>query len=260
MMRAAKNIVYSLIDVLTLQRGIPRRINGHTVHFPARWSKYFEDDYEKENIAFLTKECRAGMRVIDVGAHIGLVSVTCGKIVSPGGTVYAFEPTPGTFRILEKVISINGLKGTVIPVNKAVSKDAGTLDFYVDEQNEGSNANSLVSVNHRERKAMKIDVVSLDYFVKEQKLDRLDIIKIDAEGIELDVLQGAMQCIARFRPKIILAVHPSLIRNHGQSVEQLYSAIEKLGSYDLSYQEKPLGKEEFCRQPDFFDVHLVPRH
>lgn len=255
-MTALKNIIYTLLDIFTFQKGLACRVNGFKVYFPARWFRYFENDYEKENIQFLKTTIQPGNIIIDIGAHLGLMSAICAQLTGNKGSIYAFEPTPLTFEILKKVIRMNGAQNIIQPVNKAVSNFTGELDFFVDD-NDGSNANSLVSRNDKNRNARKTKVVTLDDFIREKELKKLDLVKIDAEGSELDVLRGAVNSIRSFRPKIILAMHPNLIKNNGQNAGDIYDLIREL-NYEIYFREVLISKSEFSKKEDLFDVHLIP--
>jgi FkbM family methyltransferase len=253
-MNTIKNIIYKLVDILTLDKGLSCNVNGFKIKFPAKWFRYFENDYEKENIEFLKKVCKPEMIVFDIGAHLGLMSMICAQLMKKLGKVYAFEPTPKTFEILEKVIGLNKAFEVVIPINKAVAKDNTTFDFYL-SSNEGSNSNSLVSKNHRDRKPIKIHVTSLDLFVAENSVPKVDLIKIDAEGSEYDVLLGAQNVIAKYKPIIILALHPPLIVNNNQDITNIYDFLTN-HNYTIIHDNKVMSKHDFCTKQDFFDVHL----
>ncbi|MBA3679827.1 MAG: FkbM family methyltransferase [Bacteroidetes bacterium] len=255
-MSTIKNSVYGLIDLVTLNKGIARKINDYSIRFPAKWSRYFESNYEKENVEFLTKTCKKDMTVIDIGAHLGLISVIIAKLVGEKGQVHSFEPTPATFTLLKKIISLNNFEKIIYPHNKAVSNFNGLVDFFVDA-NEGSNANSLVARKDKSRESQKIKVDTLDNIVKELKLEKLDLVKIDAEGSEQDVLNGAKETIKTFAPIIILAIHPALIKNNNQNTADIFDIIHSF-NYTVYYKEQVLSKEAFCNNSDFFDVHLIP--
>jgi FkbM family methyltransferase len=250
-----KNIIYSIIDLLILGKGLPCYVNGFKVMFPAKWFRYFENDYEKENILFLKEKCKPNMIIFDIGAHLGLMSMICSQLLQKKGKIYSFEPTPKTFEILKKVIKINKASDLVIPINKAVAKENKTIDFYLSED-EGSNSNSLVSKNHRERKPIQIQVTSLDLFTKENNIKQIDLIKIDAEGSEYDVLLGAKNIISAFKPIIILALHPPLIKNNGHNIEDIYEFLIA-HNYCIKLNGSVIEKKEFCTKEDFFDVHLT---
>lgn len=250
-----KNIIYSIIDFLILSKGLPCYVNGFKVKFPAKWFRYFENDYEKENMLFIKENCMPNMVVFDIGAHLGLMSIICAQLLQNKGKVYSFEPTPKTFEILKKVIKINNESGVVIPINKAVAKENKIIDFYLSVE-DGSNSNSLVSKNHRERKPIQIQVTSLDIFAKENNIKQIDLIKIDAEGSEYDVLLGAKNIISSFKPKIILALHPPLIKNNGHNIEDIYEFLIN-HNYCIKLNGSVIEKNEFCTKEDFFDVHLT---
>ena len=255
-MSGFKNSIYTIFDLLILNKGLSRKINNYSIRFPSKWARYFESDYEKENVAFLTKICKPGMTVIDIGAHLGLMSVIIAKLIGENGKVYAFEPTPKTFLLLKKIISLNNFDKTIIPFNKAASNFTGLVDFFVDE-NEGSNANSLVNRKDKNRTSQKMEVDTLDNIVDNLKLEKLDLVKIDAEGSELDVMNGAKKIIEKYKPIIILAIHPPLIKNNNQKTEDIFDLIQSIG-YVVNFRSEILTKEVFCAKEDFFDVHLTP--
>jgi FkbM family methyltransferase len=255
-MENIKQLVYSVIDFLSLGKGIRRNICGFTVYFPARWSRYFEKDYESENIRFLKDHIAPGAVVFDVGAHLGLMSVIASQLATESGKVYAFEPSPATHRLLQKVIRLNSGYAPILPFALAITNQKGQLKFYESEV-PGSNSNSLVEKHHANRVAIEIPCTSLDEFVKEEQITNVSMIKIDAEGSELEVLQGARQLLLTQKPKLILAVHPRLIRNNNNLPSELFTLISEL-KYETCYNGKILNEQEFCAIDDFFDVHLTP--
>ncbi len=253
-MTTIKNIIYSILDLVSFNKGISRKINNYDIRFPAKWFRYFEADYEKENIAFLTKVCKKDMTIIDIGAHLGLMSVIMAKLIGNNGKVLSYEPTPKTFILFKKIISLNKFTNVIIPYNMAISNFKGLVDFFVDE-NEGSNANSLVGRKDKNRVSEKIQVNTLDNIIIDLKLQKLDLIKIDAEGSELDVLNGAVNTISKFKPIIILALHPPLIINNKHNIADIYDFIIKY-NYEIVLNGAVMDKETFCTKQDFFDVHL----
>lgn len=256
MKKVIKKIAYSALNVATLGKGLPRSINGYKILFPPRWSRYFESDYEKENITFLGSHCKKGNCVIDVGAHLGLFSVIAGKLVSETGKVFAFEPTPDTFKALNEVVRLNHLSKIITPVNSAVADFNGETRFFVGTQ-AGNNANSLVERVDQKRNNVTVNVVTIDSFVDNRKIAKIDLLKIDAEGTELLVLKGAEKTLKAHRPKIILAIHPSLIKNNNNSLEEIHDLIINYG-FKIVFKEQPMSRSSFCTYADFFDVHLFP--
>ena len=138
-----KEIIYKIINLITRGRGIKRTFNGNGVRIPTRYFRYFPKDYEKENLKIVNEYLKEGMFVIDVGAHFGLMSVIFGNKVRKSGRVYAFEPTPTTFSLLEQTIKNNSLSTIVFPVKAALSDKSGETVFYISD-NDADNSNSLV--------------------------------------------------------------------------------------------------------------------
>lgn len=254
-----KKSLYQILDLITLHRGIRRYISGFYIKFPARYYKYYKPDYELNNINFINNYLAKGMVAIDIGAHIGLLASIMAKKVGNTGKVYSFEPTPGTFDLLKKTIEVNGLKGIIFPFQRAVSDRKGTTTFYITDI-EAHNSNSL-SFNSRtigNEKGIKVEMISVDGFVVENSIKRVDLIKIDAEGAELAVLKGCKTTILTHQPKIILGLHPSSIKNFGDSLEEIWDIVTQWG-YAVYFNSEEITKDWFLNQNVLFDVFLMPK-
>lgn len=250
-----KETAYKILDALTGGRGIKVGISGFSLRLPTRYHRYFPPHYEKENFDFLQKHCSAGSTVVDIGAHIGLFSVRAAQLAGSNGKVYAFEPTPATQALLRKTIAINGMQAIIEPRSEAVGDKDGITHFYVSDA-EGDNSNSLVQYkNDRTLNAVEVKVTSVDNFIRSHSLERVDFIKIDAEGFEYNVLLGCRHLFTQLKPKGILALHPNGIVSNGNSLEQIYDFMQEM-NYELSLEGKPLTRESFCRQNDLFDVQI----
>lgn len=257
MKRKFKNIIYRFVDALTLKRGISKNINGIRIKFPAKWSRYFESNYEAENVAFIKEQCKEEMTIIDIGAHLGVISLTIAEVIKGKGKIYAFEPTPSTFKTLTQIVALNNRVSTILCINKAVAEKEGTVSFFIDN-NEGSNANSLVQKNERTRSGIKISTINIDQFVISNEIKQIDFIKIDAEGTELAVLKGGIKTLQQHQPKLILAIHPRLIKNNGDDINEIYQLLISL-NYTIIYNRQVVTETFFVNHPDFFDVHLIPQ-
>jgi FkbM family methyltransferase len=152
------------------------------------------EDYELEVQKVLN--IREGV-FVDVGANIGHLSINVAK--NPKTKVYSFEPEASNIKVFEKNISLNHLKNISL-IKKGLSDEEGFFDFYVLGENSGGN--SLLDTKKGGRK-VKIPVTTLDVFYKENKIERLDFLKIDVEGAEIKVLNGGKKTLKKFKPKII---------------------------------------------------------
>lgn len=152
----------------------------------------YEDDKVSGESWFLKKylKGRAGGVVFDVGANVGDYSKLVLQ-VSPQVTLYAFEPHPKTFTVLRKSLH----QSNFIPVNAAAGEVEGVLSLYDYEANDGSAHASLyqdVIENIHKAKSIeyKVQVLSLEDFAKSKNIEKIDLLKIDTEGYELNVLKG----------------------------------------------------------------------
>ena len=106
-----KKIGYCALHILNFGKGISKSINGISINFPTKYFRYFPVDYEKENFEIIQNSIKNGDVILDIGAHIGLMSVILGKKVGADGKIYSFEPSPDTFLVLKNTIALNKLQG-----------------------------------------------------------------------------------------------------------------------------------------------------
>lgn len=148
----------------------------------------------------IEKFCPTGGVVFDIGANIGHWTVQMAHAVGNSGQVYAFEPIPLVHDALTKTLRINMLRQAQL-CNKALSNSNGTSTFSIEDFNSG--ASKLGEVKQG---AQQIDVetMRLDDFCSEQNINHIDFIKIDVEGFESSVLQGARDTLNRLKPALIM--------------------------------------------------------
>ena len=135
------------------------------------------------------------MTIIDIGAHVGIYSMLGSELVGQSGSVHSFEPTPRTFALLKK--NTAALKNVTIN-NAAIAATPGTLTFADYGPGYGAyNSASSAGAQDTTRTPVTLSVPSrsLDTYVNERNLVP-NLIKIDAEGFEYEVLEGASHLIS----------------------------------------------------------------
>ncbi len=253
-----KEAIYTIVDFFTFGKGLKKKINNRTLQLPTRYINYFPSDYESDNFNFLEQQCNANNIVLDIGAHIGLFSIVAAQIVGSGGKVYAFEPTPKTNALLNKTVNINKQQQVIEIRTEAMGAQPGKTVFFISDR-EGDNGNSLVSYKEdRKINGIDITVQSIDNFVKEKKLQKINFIKIDVEGAEFDVLHGAVETFNKFKPACILSIHPDAIAVKGDKLADIYDFIKKINYYFFSKENTEFSKEKFCANTILIDLHLLP--
>ena len=148
--------------------------------------------------------------VFDLGANVGTFSCLA---ASKGGRVYAFEPTPSTVLFLKKNAS---LYQNIKIEEYAVSDKDGECFFYVNDmrgEEMSSGWNRMFFVERMKERLglhvqqIKVKTITLDSFVKDRGLDRVDFIKADIEGAERYMLAGAKEVLRKFAPKLSLCTY-----------------------------------------------------
>ncbi len=165
-------------------------------------------DEEVEEIKELSKLMDPSGVFLDIGAFNGLFSIILGKVY-PKATFYAFEPSVANFARLKHNITTNRM-ANVLPINLGLGEKTGLQDFYVPSDNSITTVSSVSSAffqNHSNSKPSKSEMktVSIDDWCLETKV-RPDIIKIDVEGYELEVLSGAQQILAKYKPVVLCEI------------------------------------------------------
>ena len=183
---------------------------------------------------------RPGMVVVDVGANIGIYTLHGARLTGPGGRVFSFEPTPRTFEVLKENVLTNGFGDRVQLFPMAVSNQNGQAPLYTQKGQCGWN--SLFRYEDQADEPVMVETVCLDDAL--QSIDRIDILKIDAEGAEPFILRG-MKRILRDNPQltILLEFAPSHIKRAGvvpvDFVHQLTRIFDIQRVDDLSGESLP---------------------
>jgi len=169
------------------------------------------DAYEPQVVKALIEHCKPGMVACDIGAHLGYFTLLLSRLVQPGGQVYAFEPFADNYRKLEETIRINRLSNVIIkPL--AVSNKCGNAYF---RESPSSCMGRIVwgheGTYHGVHKPLCVSTVSLDEFAHRERLKKIDLIKMDIEGEELNALMGMQRLLTNSRPTIVCEVHTHLV-------------------------------------------------
>lgn len=190
-------------------------------------------EWEPQVLDAVRRPLREGAVFLDVGAHIGYYSLRAAARVGPSGRVIAFEPNPDTLMKLRENISHSraGASVTVLPIACADRDQQLTL-YAGPASNIGVasfSRENAVFFTGSEPKAYQVHARPIDDVANDLGLTRVDVIKIDVEGAETVVLQGALNTVRRFRPVVITEMVPRQLESLNSSVEQLTSVFQSVG-------------------------------
>ncbi|MEK9832638.1 MAG: FkbM family methyltransferase [Rhodospirillaceae bacterium] len=180
---------------------------------------------------FCIEASRGKKCVLDIGAHIGLVALPLSQVVAPGGRVFAFEPAQANRETLLRHLEINGI-GNVEVIDRLVG-DADVPDILLYEHDGVSGMNTRAPVKDGDAyRETRHGQCSLDAFCRERGI-RPDVIKIDVEGAEFAVLEGARDILAEARPLLVVSVHPQHLAALGRDANELH-ALAAASGYTVS--------------------------
>tara|TARA_B100001179_G_scaffold112735_1_gene80426 strand:+ start:456 stop:1343 length:888 start_codon:yes stop_codon:yes gene_type:complete len=154
--------------------------------------------YEEVEAKIMEEKIKTGNIVVDIGANIGLHTLNMARIVGNTGQVFAFEPDPSNFKILEKNVKINNYQNIILE-QRAVGDKHERTTLY---QSDHPGMHRIFPQTKQAKGQVKVELISLDkYFIDSNLADRINFIKIDVEGLEFSVLQG-MKNILKNNKKI----------------------------------------------------------
>jgi FkbM family methyltransferase len=201
--------------------GLRWRLNpADFVHADVFWLGR-KDHYDVYN---LQQMLQPGDVFFDVGANFGYYSIVLAARLNKQCTIHAFEPNPPTLARLRHHVEINGLEDVVQLHDFALSDQAGTAALASKENNSG--ATNVVAAD---ADSTLVRITTLDAFCDEQRLTRLDAMKIDVEGFEERVLLGGRQTLSRWRPMLLLELEPARLHDKQTSVERVVRLLQELG-------------------------------
>ncbi len=153
---------------------------------------YSTKKYEIHSIEKVKEMIRKGDNIIDVGASLGVFTLVFAKLTGAKGKVFAFEPDKDNFNLLKKTMKFNGFQNRVICENTAILNKKGIDKLYI-----SADAGSHVLYDENcGKETREVNTISLDEYFKDFK-GEINFIKVDADGSEGRILEGAKELISK---------------------------------------------------------------
>lgn len=225
--RGAERVLLAARPLLQLPRTMSSNYRGTHLHIDCRSDLQFLNSVHLggfEHIQLMEALLRPGDTVVDVGANYGYVTCHAARIVGPTGMVLAVEPNPRVSEELLRNVRDNGY-AQVRHLPQALSNRIGAARFIVATSDdlsrlENEKANDFGLIPDRR---VTVEVTTLDQIVEQQLGDRcVDLVKIDVEGRELHVMQGATRLVARAEACFIFEVNDGALAQNDVTFTQLY--------------------------------------
>ncbi len=192
---------------------IPKRC-----HLFRRWIETGE--YERENILIFSKLFKLNSYIFDVGANIGLISISL-LDRCPSATVVSFDPSPGTAHLLMHTARDSKFNNRWAIISKAVGNRIGTSDFFSASADMGAFDGLVNTSRAGEMKHINVELTTLDTEWERLGTPIVSLIKIDVEGAELQVLEGGNECINHEQPAILVEWNPNNFHAYKYKIENI---------------------------------------
>jgi len=172
---------------------------------------------------------KEGMNCIDLGSNLGYYTLLESKLVGDSGKVFAFEPSPINYEHFKKNLEINQITN-VNHFNIALGDTNGKKKFLVSKMSNWSRVvdDSIKTLDN----IIEVTMFTLDKFVTEHNLKKIDFIRMDIEGYESKAYSGMTEIIKKFKPDLYMEIHPVFLGE-----EKTIEFLQKLkkDGYEIKY-------------------------
>lgn len=165
--------------------------------------QHIRGEFEPAMVALFLSLLRQGDCVLDVGANIGCTSLLFSQLARQ---VYSFEPSPTTFRLLQKNLADAGVDN-VVAVNLGLGSSEGAFELtFAPDNRSGGFVSNLTSASAGHQ-VEPIRIVAGDAYLRAAHVGHVDFIKIDVEGFERMVIEGLAHTLAHCQPVVVLELN-----------------------------------------------------
>lgn len=221
-------------------------------------------EYEPDEMRLLEVLARHCSVAFDIGANVGWYAVHLGLwLRARAGHVYAFEPVPTTFAQLEKNIASNSLGAMVSASALALGETVRGEDVYLPAFSGSVAASRRPLFPEDENTRVPVHMTTIDLFMAEEGIDRIDLVKCDVEGSELLVLKGGLETLERNRPAIMMEMLRKWSAVYDYHPNDIISLLSGLGYECWTVLDGKMitvaEVDEAATQTNFYFLHPV-RH
>jgi FkbM family methyltransferase len=190
-----------------------------------------------------------GMRVLDLGAHIGYFTRLFAGLVGDNGVVYALEPHPDNHRLLLHNLKSDGLDRVIVEQSLVGAAD-GTAQLFIGS---GHSNHTMHAAYAGAGGVIELPAARLDSLLARRNLGRFDFLKIDCEGAEPQILDGARETL-RSVSTILIEVNPRALAAGGSSAARLLDQLRSLGFTPRVIEDDGSLADPVPSRPDTFNV------
>jgi FkbM family methyltransferase len=212
--------------------------------------------YEPETVHLFERILKPGMVFFDVGAHCGQYTLVASRLVGAAGQVHSFEPDPLTSTQLRSNVVLNGL-GNVTVNQAAVGAADATVTFF-ESSAQYAGTSGLRPSPYFSGKSYPVACTTLDTYLRRRGLAKIDAMKVDIEGAELDLLLSTKDVLASDRrPIIVMEFNNAGQQRFGHELNESEQVLRQYG-YDIFRISDLSAFEARADDPSYFNVLAWP--
>ena len=202
------------------------------------YKRHLEDNLQ--DLVSFHPEVLGNAHVLDIGANIGYTASVLARAINGHRKVFAFEPEPFNFRLLERAAARPAVSGRIVPKQCAVGAEDGSVDLWLNPRHHADHRVITDQFRNEQPKAsVKVPLISIDRFLDGNT--EVSFVKIDVQGYELPVCQGMVETIKKNPDmKVVLEYSPSSMRVLGYDPITLICLLEEFKFH--AYCIHPKGK------------------
>ena len=262
-----KAIIEKFLYVIAcfLPKAIKVKRGGTLLYINPKDLKSFRDSlgltYGLNNLWWETCErvCKEGDIFVDVGANIGHISILASKKVGESGNIIAFEPEINCFELLKRNTKLHDCEN-ISNYQLIISNQNEKVDLFYNKKH--SHINSTINKNLEKSEVIKVDSVILDEFLIDYK--KIDIIKLNIQGGEVDALRGSKNIIQNNLPIVLTEFWPLGITNSNEDPREIINFFKKLNYevYELETSQKSqcVVKVSYERLNELINLSFILTH
>ena len=212
------SIFNNKIKTISNDEGISSELLIHKIHEPLTTSLILQK---------LTKE----MHCVDIGSNIGYYALLESEKVGNDGTVWSIEPSPQNFETLSNNIMLNH-RENIKCYNIAIGDKNGKTDFLISEKSNWSKIKNDSDLIEPEDKIIQVDMMTLDSFSEKNRIEKVNLLRMDVEGYEKNIIEGSTSFLEKFKPILMIEVHKMIMGN--DVTRDFLKKLQTLG-YECEY-------------------------
>ena len=238
---------------------------GYKMQVDARSStnngSFWTGNYDTDLISKLCDLFEKNWTVLDIGGNIGYYTVPFAKTLKQlNGKLMAFEPVSSNFKALNYNIELNKVQDSVSTFKVALGNEEGSITMNITEEGDSSNAyvanENITAI--RTFRSEQAPMHRIDNFIKSHPIQRCDFIKVDIEGAEIFLFQGAPELLAKYKPVVYGEFNPYFLSRFGFSFHDVWKLFSIYGYECYQQQGKSSWFKAVTPADKTCNVLLIP--